>query len=73
MMCLTLQAKANSLTLYPLTGPLAMRFRTTTPVMLAAGYIDWVAPWRLADGQPVRMYGEDWNAPYSPVIIEVVS
>ena len=50
-----------------------MRFRTATPVMLAAGYIDWVAPWRLSDGQPVRMYGEDFNAPYSPVIIEVVS
>ena len=39
-----------------------------TPVLLPIGYIDWVYPWRYAEGQPEYLYGEEFNTPYCPVI-----
>jgi hypothetical protein len=36
-----------------------------TPIMLPVGYVDWVYPWRIAEGVPYLMLG-DHNA-YSPV------
>lgn len=48
-----------------------MQYQILTPILLPRGYIDWVHPWRVADGQPVYLYGEDFNAPYCPINIEV--
>lgn len=36
-----------------------------TPVLLAAGYVDWVYPWRLNEGEQYLMLG-DHNG-YCPV------
>lgn len=41
-----------------------------TPIMLPAGYVDWVHPWRYTDGQPCYLYGPDFGAPYCPVNFE---
>lgn len=41
-----------------------------TPILLN-GYIDWVRPWRVVLGEPVYMYGEDFDSPYCPVDFEV--
>lgn len=43
-----------------------------TPIVLN-GYVQWVHPWRAEQGQSVYLYGEDFNTPYCPIIIEVIS
>lgn len=47
-----------------------MKLSIITPVLLPAGYIDWVHPWRYADGVPCYLYGADFGAPYCPVNFE---
>lgn len=42
-----------------------------TPILLTRGFIDWVHPWRVAEGQAVYLYGDEFNSPYCPVIFEV--
>lgn len=37
-----------------------------TPVIIK-GYVQWVHPWRVAAGEPVRLYSEEFNSPYCPV------
>lgn len=41
-----------------------------TPVVIS-GYLQWVHPWRVAVGQAVYLYGEDFDSPYCPVSFEV--
>jgi len=41
-----------------------------TPIVLK-GYVQWVHPWRAAQGQSVYLYGEDYNSPYCPIQFEV--
>lgn len=41
-----------------------------TPIVSPAGYVDWVHPWRYADGTPVYLYSDDFGAQYCPVIFE---
>ena len=41
-----------------------------TPIVLN-GYVQWVHPWRAAQGQSVYLYGEDYNSPYCPIQFEV--
>lgn len=41
-----------------------------TPIVLN-GYVQWVHPWRVAEGVPAYLYGEDFDTPYCPIIIEV--
>lgn len=41
-----------------------------TPIVLN-GYVQWVHPWRADQGDPVFLYGEDFNSPYCPVQFEV--
>lgn len=50
-----------------------MTYSTITPIMLPAGYIDWVHPWRYADGQPCYLYGPEFGAPYCPIQIELIN
>lgn len=40
------------------------------PIVLN-GFVDWVSPWRAAQGQAVYLYGEDYNSPYCPIQFEV--
>lgn len=47
-----------------------MRF-IITPVVLN-GYVQWVHPWRVVGGQLAYLYGDDFNSPYCPIIIEVI-
>lgn len=42
--------------------------RVKTPI-IRAGYVDWVYPWRIWEGEPYYALG-DHNG-YSPVIFEV--
>ncbi len=44
--------------------------RTKTPI-IRCGYVDWVQPWSVTTGEPVFLYGEDFNSPYCPVQFEV--
>lgn len=48
-----------------------VKYQTLTPILLPLGYIDWVHPWRVAEGSPAYLYGEDFDTPYCPIIIEV--
>ena len=41
-----------------------------TPIVLN-GYVQWVHPWRAAQGPSVHLYGEDYNSPYCPIQFEV--
>lgn len=41
-----------------------------TPIVLN-GYVQWVHPWRAAQGQCVFLYGEDFDSPYCPIQFEV--
>ena len=41
-----------------------------TPI-ISDGYVQWVHPWRVVTGEPVFLYGEDFNSPYCPVNFEV--
>lgn len=41
-----------------------------TPIVLN-GYVQWVHPWRAAQGQAVYLYGKDFDSPYCPVNFEV--
>lgn len=41
-----------------------------TPIVLN-GYVQWVHPWRAAQGQAVFLYGEDFDSPYCPINFEV--
>jgi len=47
-----------------------MKLQILTPVLLALGYIDWVNQWRAAEGQPVHLFGEDFDSPYCPINIK---
>ena len=49
-----------------------MHYHTLTPILLPRGFIDWVNPWRVPEGGPVYLYGEDFDTPYCPIIIEVI-
>lgn len=51
----------------------AVKLQTLTPILLIHGFIDWVHPWRASQGQSVYLYGEEFNSPYCPIIIEEVS
>lgn len=44
--------------------------KITTPIILN-GFVQVVANWRAAEGEPVYLYGEDFNSPYCPVSFEV--
>lgn len=35
------------------------------------GYITMVRPWRIADGEPFHMFGDDFGSEYCPVEFEV--
>jgi hypothetical protein len=48
-----------------------MRYHVLTPILLARGFIDWVNPWRVSEGDQAYLYGEEFDTPYCPVIIEV--
>lgn len=48
-----------------------MRYHILTPILLPRGFIDWVNPWRVASGQPVYLYGEEFNSPFCPLQFEV--
>ncbi len=52
---------------------MSVKLQTLTPILLPRGFIDWVHPWRVAEGSPAYMYGEEFNSPYCPILIEVVS
>lgn len=41
-----------------------------TPVILD-GYVQWVPYWRAVSGQPIYLYGDEFNSPYSPIKFEV--
>lgn len=41
-----------------------------TPIVLN-GYVQWVHPWRALQGQPVYLYGGDFDTPYCPIQFEV--
>lgn len=41
-----------------------------TPIVLN-GYVQWVHPWRAAQGQAVYLYGADFDSPYCPINFEV--
>lgn len=41
-----------------------------TPVIID-GYVQWVHPWRVASGNPIYLYGVEFNSPYSPIQFEV--
>jgi len=41
-----------------------------TPI-ISDGYVQWVHPWRAAQGQAAYLYGEDFNSPYCPIQFEV--
>lgn len=41
-----------------------------TPIVLN-GYVQWVHPWRAAQGLAALLYGEDFNSPYCPIQFEV--
>lgn len=41
-----------------------------TPIVLN-GYVQWVHPWRAAQGVAVYLYGEDFDSPYCPINFEV--
>lgn len=44
-----------------------------TPVIID-GYIQWVHPWRVAAGQPVYLFNEEFfGSPWSPVQFEVTN
>jgi hypothetical protein len=38
--------------------------------IVRAGYIDWVYPWRIAEGEPFYALGD--HSGYSPIKFEVV-
>jgi len=43
-----------------------------TPIVLN-GYVQWVHPWRAAQGRAAYLYGEDFNSPYCPIQFEVLN
>lgn len=48
-----------------------MCYHILTPILLPRGFIDWVNPWRVPEGTPAYLYGEEFATPYCPIIIEV--
>lgn len=46
--------------------------KITTPVILD-GFVQMVANWRAAQGEPVYLYGKEFNSPYCPVHFEVTN
>lgn len=40
-----------------------------TPIILN-GYVQWVHCWRIDQGQPVYLYGEDFASKYCPIQFE---
>lgn len=50
---------------------MSIKLSILIPVIIS-GYVQWVHPWRLALGEPVFLYGEDFDSPYYPVNFEVI-
>lgn len=44
----------------------------TTPIILN-GFVQIVPNWRASQGQPVYLYGDDFDSPYCPVSFEVTN
>jgi len=43
-----------------------------TPILFN-GFVNWVHPWRIVVGEPIFLYGEDYDSPYCPVNFEVTN
>lgn len=43
-----------------------------TPILFN-GFVNWVHPWRIVVGEPIFLYGEDFDSPYCPVNFEVAN
>jgi hypothetical protein len=43
-----------------------------TPILFK-GFVNWVHPWRVVVGEPIFLYGEDFDSPYCPVNFEVTN